>query len=80
MDAQESRTYPQRGALLMDGWEGRTEQLVIVEGETPQRYRVRAVGEKLRLPHGRSGVRWVLRSGTALVPKHAVRFDVTPHA
>lgn len=64
-----------RGELLIDGWEGRTAQPVIIEGETPKRYRVRAVGESLRLPLRGNGVRIVLRSGTVLVPKAAVRLS-----
>lgn len=64
---------PWRSLLWTDGWEGRTSQPVVVEGETPQRYRVRAVDEQLRLPNGRHGVRLILRSGTVLVPKYAVR-------
>jgi len=67
-----------RGVLVTDGWGGRSYQLVTVEGETPMRYRVRAVGEELRLPMRGRGIRKVLRSGTALVPKYAVRFDADP--
>jgi hypothetical protein len=63
---------PFRGILVTDGWGGRQEQPVIVEGETPKRYRVRAVNAELRLPRG-GGVLKVLRSGTVLVPKYAVR-------
>lgn len=64
-----------RGVLLIDGWEGRSAQPVIIEDETPQRYRVRAVNEQLRLPSRGNGVRIILRGGTVLVPKHAVRLD-----
>lgn len=67
-----------RGVLLADGWGGRQRQAVIIEGETPKRYRVRAVGDALRLPSRGQGVRIILRSGTALVPKYAVVFDEAP--
>jgi hypothetical protein len=66
-----------RGVLVIDGWGGRSYQPVIIEGETPKKYRVRAVEEKLRLPLRGNGVRIILRSGTVLVPKHAVRVDAT---
>lgn len=66
-------TLARRGELVIDGWGGRSYQPVVIEGETPKRYRVRAVGEKLRLPLRGNGVRIVLRSGTVLVPKCAVR-------
>lgn len=61
-----------RGVLVTEGWGGRQRQLVVIEGETPKRYRVRAVEEELRLPSRGHGVRKVLRSGTVLVPKYAV--------
>jgi hypothetical protein len=66
---------PRRGVLMIDNWAGRSYQPVIIEGETPKRYRVRAVDEKLRLPLRGNGVRIVYRSGTVLVPKSAVRLD-----
>jgi hypothetical protein len=59
--------------LLIDGWAGRTAQPVIIEGETPKRYRVRAIADELWLPSRGNGVRKILRSGTVLVPKYAVR-------
>jgi len=69
-------SLPRRGVLMIDGWGGRSYQPVVVEAETPKRYRVRAVGDRLRLPsHGGRGVRIVFRSGTVLVPKTAVRLD-----
>jgi hypothetical protein len=61
------------GVLVIDGWAGRHEQPVVIEDETPKRYRVRAVAEELRLPSRGRGVRIILRSGTVLVPKYAVR-------
>jgi len=66
------------GWLVMDGWAGRNEQPVTIEGETRTRYRVRAVEEQLRLPSRGLGVRIILRSGTVLVPKTAVRLERTP--
>lgn len=56
--------------ICMDGWGGRTEQAVLVIGETPKRYRIKAV-MRTKLA-GRS--RWIYVGETALVPKHAVRF------
>jgi hypothetical protein len=62
--------------LHTDGWAGRHTQACEVVGETPKYYRVRAVmGAELRLPFRGRGVRTVLRSGTALVPKGAVTFQ-----
>ncbi len=73
-DSAAAAGTPQRtGVLVIDGWAGRQEQPVVIEGETPKRYRVRAVEEQLRLPSRGQGVRIVLRSGTVLVPKTAVR-------
>jgi hypothetical protein len=60
--------------LLMDGWEGRTEQAVLVVGETPKRYRIKAVA-RTKLA-GRC--RWISAGETALVPKYAVRFSTVP--
>lgn len=57
------------GYLLMDGWAGRTEQAVMVIGETPKKFRIKAV---MRTKLG--GARWIYTGETALVPKHAVRF------
>lgn len=67
----EARRAPD-GLLVIDGWAGQSRQPVVIEGETPTRYRVRAVDEELRLPLRGRGVRIVLRSGSVLVPKHAV--------
>lgn len=64
----------QQAWLLMDGWEGRTEQPILVVGETPQRYRIKAVA-RTKLA-GRC--RWIYTGETALVPKHAVRFSTVP--
>ena len=57
--------------LCTDGWAGRNEQACIVIGETPKKYRIRAV-MRTRMP-GRC--RWLYTGETALVPKSAVRFD-----
>lgn len=64
-----------KALLLTDDWAGRHETPVLVVGETPKRYRIRAAdhfGVKLG---GRQ--RW-LRSGTTLVPKTAIRFTEEP--
>jgi len=56
------------GYLLLDGWEGRTRQQVEVIGQTPKRYRIRAI-DRTRL----AGPRWLNPGETALVPKTAMR-------
>lgn len=62
--------------LHTDGWGGHQRQPCVVVGETPKRYRVRAlVGGELRVPSGR-GVIKILYPGTRLAPKHAVTFEV----
>lgn len=64
------RATNQRPAVLcMDGWAGRSEQPVVVVGETPKRYRIRAT-ERTRLP----GNRWIEAGETTLVPRYAVKF------
>lgn len=60
-----------RGILLLDGWEGRTETPVEVIGETPKKYRIRAI-QRTKLG-GR--YRWIDVGDTALVPKYAVRLE-----
>lgn len=60
------------GVLTVDGQPG---QHVRVVGETALRYRVMAIGEKIRLPLRGSGVRIVYRPGTVLVPKTVVRAE-----
>ncbi len=57
------------GLLLMDSYAGRTCTPVEIVGETPKRYRIRAI-EDTKLA-GRN--RWLAAGETALVPKHAVR-------
>lgn len=67
---------PRPAILHTDGWGGRQQQACVVIGETPKRYRVRAVlGSELRLPFRGSGIRKILPSGSALVPKSAVTFE-----
>lgn len=63
-------TQEQRAVICLSGWQGRTETPVLVVGETPKRYRIKAV-ERTKLA-GRD--RWIEKDDTALVPKHAVRF------
>lgn len=57
--------------LLLEGWHGNSEQAVQVIGETPKRYRIKAVA-RTRLA-GRC--RFIQAGEIALVPKHAVRFS-----
>lgn len=59
------------GYLGLDGWAGRREHKVEVIGETPKRYRIRAI-ERTKLA-GRC--RWLYAGETALVPKYAIRFE-----
>lgn len=54
--------------LCIDGWAGRTETPVLIIGETPKRYRIRAI-ERTKL----AGARWLYRGETALVPKSAIK-------
>lgn len=61
------------GYLQLDGWAGRRDHKVEVVGETPHKYRIRAI-ERTKLA-GRQ--RWINPGETALVPKYAVR-DVGP--
>lgn len=75
--AEPTRAHQPRMAYLhTDGWAGRQRQACVVIGETPKRYRVRAVaGSELRLPRGKQGIVKILPSGSHLVPKPAVTFD-----
>ena len=65
---------PPRGWMYLDGWAGRASYLVEVVGETPKRWRIKAL-TKVRLP-GRE--RFLLPGETALVPRYAVRFTEQP--
>lgn len=60
--------------LCLQSYAGRTEQLVVVVGETPKRYRIRA----LKWTRLGGGSRFLRAGDTALVPKYAVRFHATP--
>lgn len=63
--------YPRNGFLCMDGWEGRTEQLVSVVRETPKRYWIKNTDVKaVRLPRGR----WLEPGQVTAVPKRAISF------
>jgi hypothetical protein len=57
------------GLLILQGWAGRRETRVEIVGETPTRYRIRAITRTRRA--GRS--RWLEPGAVALVPKSAVR-------
>lgn len=67
--------FPRRGVLLTESWGDLYRQPVVVEAETPKKFRVRAANAELRLPRRGNGILIVLRSGTVLVPKSAVRFE-----
>lgn len=56
--------------LMQDGWAGRTETPVVIVGETPKRYRIRAAdGVTVCLSRGRR----LTGDATALVPKYAIK-------
>ena len=57
------------GFLLMDRWGGRTETLIEIIGETPKRYRIKAI---TRTKVG-GRYRWLEPGETRLVPKTAVK-------
>lgn len=61
-------TPPHFGLLCLDGWHGRSEDRVLIVGETPKRYRIRAI-EWTRL----AGRRSIEVGQEALVPKRAVK-------
>lgn len=61
---------PRKGFIQLDGWAGRSESAVDVIGETPKRYRIRAIN-RTKLA-GRS--RWLDVGQVTLVPKRAVTF------
>jgi hypothetical protein len=65
-----SPATPRAAYICLDGYTGRTEQAVMVVGETPKKYRIRAV---MRTKLG--GAKWLYTGEMALVPKHAVRFS-----
>lgn len=62
--------FPKRGQLFTRGWAGLSSTVVLVIGETPKKYRIRAIMEtKLA---GRN--RWLKPAETTLVPKSAIDF------
>lgn len=67
-----STTRAERPAELgLSGWHGVTWTSVLIVGETPQRFRIKAPeGQRVKLA-GRN--RWIEGDITALVPKHAIR-------
>lgn len=66
-----SKLVPPRDAFLcLQGWHGYTEQRVLLVGETPKRYRIRAL-EPTKLG-GRN--RWLKVGAEALVPRRALKF------
>ncbi len=66
-----SRSATARQAYLhLDGWAGLRQWAVLVVGETPKRYRIRAVMDNTPLPRRR-----IMAGQEALVPKYAVSFS-----
>ncbi len=62
------RSTPKRVILRLQGWAGLTEQWVLLVGETPKRYRIRAI-ETTKLAGRRH---WLAAGEEALVPHHAI--------
>jgi hypothetical protein len=67
-----SHATPRAAYLCLDGWAGRSEQAVMVVGETPKRYRIRAVMDGTRM---QGNWRQLKAGQEALVPKRAIRFS-----
>lgn len=65
-----SSTPERTGYIQLDGWGGRSESKVVVIGETPKRYRIRAIA-RTKLA-GRD--RYLNAGETTLVPKRALSF------
>ena len=61
-------TETKQAYLCTDGWAGRSEQAVLIVGETPKRYRIKAV-MRTKLPN----YRWLYVGELAMVPKTAIR-------
>lgn len=61
--------YPYSAELGLNGWAGLTWTPCLVVGETPKRYRIKAI-QRMKLS-GRD--RWIEAGETALVPKTALR-------
>lgn len=70
MSGDREHEAPLYGYIQLDGWEGRTQQLVEFVGDTPKRVRFRAIN-RTKLA-GRS--RWLEPGQTALIPHHAFTF------
>jgi hypothetical protein len=68
---ESSEGAARQGWLVLAGWHGVTHQAIEVIGETPKRYRIRALEQTLLA--GRR--RWLEAGETALVPRGAVRFE-----
>lgn len=67
--AMTKTNYPLRGVLVLSGYAGNSFTPVDVIGETPTKYRIRAL-DRTKLG-GRA--RWLYRGEEALVPKTAVQ-------
>ena len=62
------------GYIFLQGYHGSTKQRVQIVGQTPKKWRIRAL-EFTKLA-GRS--RWIKEGEEALVPKHAVLLEGSP--
>ena len=60
-----------QGVLHTQSWAGRSETPVMVVGETPKKYRIRAITDTRLGGRGRVCV----AGETALVPKHSVTLE-----
>jgi hypothetical protein len=63
-----------RAELCLQGWGGFSATACLVIGQTPKRYRIKAL-TRMRLS-GRN--RWLNPGETALVPKAAIRLSAEP--
>ena len=61
------------GFVLVQGWSGLHKTRVLIVGETPKKWRIRAINT-LKLG-GRN--RWIDAGSEALVPKHCVAMERT---
>lgn len=69
---QERPATTQYGFILLESYAGLTKHRVEIIGETPKKYRVRALQETRLAGRGR----YILTGDETLVPKHAIQLEV----
>ena len=62
---------PLPAMLMITGWHGSTVSRVLIVGETPKRYTIRALARTKLAGRGR----WISRGEEAMVPRSAVRVE-----